>query len=85
MKVTFISSKNSGETRTTKSLIIEIMIGSEENDIIEELHEYLLQNYQEGEELMRRSEFVHDSIDLLYYHLQKISLTRGRSYIYRFS
>ena len=30
---------------------------------------------------MRGSEFVRNSIDLLYYHLQKISLKRGRSYI----
>ena len=31
---------------------------------------------------MRRSEFIIDSVDLLYYHLQKTSLKiRGRSYI----
>ena len=30
---------------------------------------------------MRGSEFNFDSVDLLYYHLQKISLKRGRSYI----
>ena len=30
---------------------------------------------------MRGSEFVSDSINLFYYHLQKISLKRGRSYI----
>ena len=30
---------------------------------------------------MRGSEFVSNRIDLLYYHLQKISLKRGRSYI----
>ena len=30
-------------------------------------------------EPMRRSAFVPDSIDLLYYHLQKIGLKRGRS------
>ena len=30
---------------------------------------------------MRGSKFVFDSIDLLYYHLQKIGLKRGRSYI----
>ena len=30
---------------------------------------------------MRRSEFIFDSVDLLYYELQKISLKRGRSYI----
>ena len=49
---------------------------------LEELFESLLQNYQKKlEEPMRGSEFVPDSIDLLYYHLQKIGLKRGGSYI----
>ena len=30
---------------------------------------------------MKRSEFVFDSVDLLYYHLQKISLKRCGSYV----
>ena len=55
----------------TKSDNIEITMGSKTYDIIEELCESLLQNYQEKlEESMRRgSEFIFDSIDLLYYHL----------------
>ena len=55
----------------TKSDNIEITMGSKTYDIIEELGESLLQNYQEKlEESMRRgSEFIFDSIDLLYYHL----------------
>ena len=66
----------------TKSRNIEIMMGSETNDIIEEFFKSPLQKYQEGlEESMEGSEFVRDSIDLLHYHLQKISLKRGRSYI----
>ena len=52
-------------------------MGSETNDVIEELRESLLQKYQKGlEESMRGSEFVRDSIDWLYYHLQKIGLKR---------
>ena len=69
MQINFISSKDSDETRNmhTKSDNIEIIIGSETNDIIEELRESLLQNYQKGlEESMRGNEFVRDSIDLLY-------------------
>ena len=31
---------------------------------------------------MRRSEFVFDSVDLLYYNLRKISPNRGGSYIH---
>ena len=40
---------------------IEIMIGSETDDIIYELYESLLQKYQEGlEESMRGSKFIFD-------------------------
>ena len=72
MQINFISSKDSRETRTmhTKSRNIEIMMGSETNDIIEELSESFLQNYQERlEESMKGSEFIFDSVDLMYYHL----------------
>ena len=84
MQISFISSKNSEETRTmcTKSHNIKIMIGNEKDEIIEKLFESLLQNYQKDlEESMSKSEFVHDSIGLLYYHLQKIGLKRSESYI----
>ena len=41
-----------------------------------------LQKHQEGlEDKMKGSEFVFDSINLLRYNLQKISLNRGGSYI----
>ena len=30
---------------------------------------------------MRGSEFIFDSVDLLYYHLQRVSLKRGESYV----
>ena len=57
------------------------MMGNETDEIIEKMFDSLLQKYQEGlEELMRGSRFIRDSVDLLYYHLQKISLKRGRSY-----
>ena len=48
MQVNFISSKDSGETRTihTKSHNIEIMMGNETDEIIENRFESLLQNYQ---------------------------------------
>ena len=59
-----------------------IMIVSETNEIIEDLFEYFLQKYQEGlEESMRGNEFVYDSVDILYYNLNKVSLSRGGSYI----
>ena len=38
-----------------------------QDEVIKKLFEFLLQNHQINlEEPMRRSEFVHDSIDLLY-------------------
>ena len=84
MVINFISSKYSHEIRTmrTKSNNIEITMGNEADEIIDELFESLLQKYQEGlEEKMRGSEFVFDSIDLLHYYLHKISLNRDVSYI----
>ena len=81
MQINFISHKDSEETRT-KSRNIEIMERDETNEIIEELFESLLQNSQKNlEEPMRGSEFVPDSIDLLYYHLQKVGFKRGGLYI----
>ena len=75
MAINFISSKDSDETRTmlTKSDNIEIMMGSETDEIIKELFKSLLQRYQEGlEELMKGSEFIVDSVNALYYDLNKI-------------
>ena len=84
MAINVISSKDSDETRTihTKSNNVEIMMGSETDEIIEELFESFLQKYQEGlEESMRGSEFAYDSVDALYYNLNKVSLSRSGSYI----
>ena len=67
----------------TKSSNIEIMVGSETDEIIEGPFKSLLQIYQEGlEESMKGSDFIPDSVNLLHYHLQKTSLERaGSSYI----
>ena len=81
MAINFISSKDSDETRTmhTKSNNVEIIMDSETDEIVEEPFESFLQKYQEGlEESMRGSEFVYDSVDALYYNLNKVSLNRGR-------
>ena len=84
MAINFISSKDSDETRTmhAKNNNVEIMKGSETGEIIKEIFKSFLQRYQEGlEESMRGSEFIFDSADALYYDLNKISLSRGGSYI----
>ena len=82
MQISFISHKDSEETRTmyTKSCNIEIMWCNNTDEIIKKTFESLLQNYQQSlEEPMGGSEFVPDSIDLLYYRFQKRGLKRGRS------
>ena len=84
MAINFISSKDSDENRTmhTKSNNVKIMMGSEADEIIEDLFESFLQKYQEGlEESMRGSEFSCDSVDVLYYNLNKVSLSIGGSNI----
>ena len=50
MAINFISSKDSDETRTmhAKSDNVEIMIGSETDEIFEGLFQSFLQKYQEG-------------------------------------
>ena len=76
MAINFISSKDSDETCTmhAKSNNVEIPMGNETSEIKEELFKSLLQKYQEGlEESMRGSEFIFDSVDALYYDLNKIS------------
>ena len=85
MKIDFVSSKDySDETRTMSNCSddIEIIMGNQTDDIIGELIKSFLQRYQENlEKSMKRSEFVFNSVDLLYYHLHKINLKRGESYI----
>ena len=55
------------------------MMSNETDEITKKRFDSLLQNYKK--EPVRGSDFIPDSIDLLYYHLQKIGLKRGRSNI----
>ena len=73
MRINFLSSKDLRETCTMQTKIdnIKIMMGSETNDIIEELFKSLLKYQERLEESIREIEFVFDSVDLLYYHLQE--------------
>ena len=83
--INFISSKpNSNKIHIIRSRSdnIEIMMGSETNEIIEELFKSLRQKYKKDlEESMEGSEFIFDSFDSLYYDVNAVSLSRGRSYI----
>ena len=87
MAINFISLKGSkyfdeNQTILLKSNNTEIMMDSETNEIIEELFESLSQRYQEIlEESKNGSDLVFDSFDAFYYNLNKISLSRGGSYL----
>ena len=74
---------DTGETHTifVWSNNEEIRLGNEINDISKRIINSFLTNYQNEEAILRnRSNFVYESVDLLSYHLHKISLRRGRSY-----
>ena len=84
MRIIFASLIDSNETRAmhTKSDNIEIMSGIETSNAINELFNSFSKRYPEGlETKMKGSSFTFERIDLLEYHLHKISLNRGSSYI----
>ena len=66
----------------TRSDNIEIMIGDDNDDIIEEIFKSFIQKYEENlQNKMRGSDFEFDGVNFLYYNSNEISLNRGRSYI----
>ena len=84
MRTIFVSFTDADETSEmyTKSDIITIMSGVKTDNAIDELFNTFLRRYQEGlETKMKENSFAFERIDLLEYHLHKISLNRGSSYI----
>ena len=80
----FVSFTDVNETcdMYTKSDNITIMSGIETDDVINELFNSFHRRYQEGlQRKMKGSSFTFERIDLLEYHLHKISLNRGSSFI----
>ena len=53
------------------------MLGSQTHDIIIELIDSVKENYQKKAEIMKGSEFVFESIELMDYKLNKVRLKRG--------
>ena len=77
MRIIFVSFIDVNETRVmhTKSDNIKIMSGIATSDAINELFSSFSKRYQEGfETKMKGSGFIFERIDLLEYHLHKISL-----------
>ena len=84
MGVNFISTNDTGEIRTlyVNSDNEEIRLGNETYGIINRLIESFLSKYQNEEKILRNgSNFIFESVNLLTYHIHKIDLKRGKSYI----
>ena len=83
MHVNFVSSKDTGETRIYQmwSDNVSIMQGKDTNDIIREIFDSFLYNYQKELKNNKGSDFVFESVDLLDYKLHRVRLKRGGSYI----
>ena len=84
MKNSCISTKNFEETRTiySKSEPVEICMSSDTEDVIDTLFNTLLQRFKHAQETSndKGSKFS-ESVQLLYYHFQKIDIRRAESYI----
>ena len=66
----------------SKSDKVEIMMGFDNNEIIEKLFDSILKRYQEGLEVsVKGSDFILDYVESLNYIFDKIDLKRGGSYI----
>ena len=85
MHVNFISSKDTGETRTiyTWSNNVSIIRGRDTSDIIKDFFESFLHDYQENLKTIKGSDFVFESVYLMdyKYKLHRVCLKRGGSYI----
>ena len=84
MRIIFISFIHKNETQAmhTKSDNVEIINCTDTSDAINKLINSFMKRYQEGlETKMKGSSYIFELIDLLEYHLHKISLNRGSSYI----
>ena len=87
MHVNLVSLNDTGEIHTifVWSDNEEIRLGNETDDIIKRLINSFLNNYQKEEIILRNgSNFLCESVDLLSYHIHKLSLKRGSSYIKSF-
>ena len=83
MHVNFISSRDTGETHIyyVWSDNVSIMQGEDTNAIIREIFRSFLHNYQEELKMIKGSDFIFQSVDLMDYKLHRVRLNRGGSYI----
>ena len=85
MQNSCISTKSFEETRNiyTKREPLKIFMGNDTKDVIDKLYNTLLQRFQQSKEKSneRGSEFISNSVELLYYHFQRTDIRRAESYI----
>ena len=85
MQNSCIFTRSFEETHTIyiKSEALEIFVGSDTNDVVDRLFNTLLQIFQSAQEASnkRGSEVIPDSVELLYYHFQRIDIKRAESYL----
>ena len=82
--INFISSKDAEEERVTHSMSdnIKFSFYNDANEVVDELFESLHSKYQENlETSMRGSDFIFDSVQLMYCKCHKVNFKRGGSYI----
>ena len=74
MHINFISSRDTGETRIyyVWSDNVSIMKGENTNAIIREIFRSFLHNCQQEFKMIRGSDFVFESVDLLDYELHRV-------------
>ena len=83
MHVNFISSRDTGETHIYSlwSDNVSIIQGENTNAVIREIFRSSLHNYQQELKMIKGSDFVFESVDLMDYKLHRVRLNRGGSYI----
>ena len=82
--INFISSKDKEEERIMHSNSDNIKFTSynDANKVVNELFESLRSKYQDNlETSMKKSDFIFNSIHLIYYKCRKVSFKHGDSYI----
>ena len=85
MQNSCISTKNFEETRTIYSASepVEMFMSSHTEDVIDTLFNAILQRFQQAQETPndKESEFIPESVELLYHYFQKINIRRAETYI----
>ena len=85
VEISFVSQKpGSDENRVmyTRSTPEEFMIGSETEEVAVKLFMSILQKYQDNlQNKMKGSDFIFNGINYLYYDLNRITISKGGSYI----